>query len=234
MLACGNRVSVDVRLPMPQSDPVMDMAKRRASKHSTSRSGDVSFVVPEREGLQLHRSRNLFQLVSLLSVAAIGATIGWFLTDDRPDIAALVGGVLGMILGTFLSGFILMLMPAPTIKITAHEFGRKHRAWKRHLMVTSIAFAVFLFGLPFIISRFGHDDSDLAWVVCLMWMALTVGLCTYTKGLALRIRDCKCPACGATFGRIGSHCSQCGLSTVPEGGKAIEQLREPEPPSGSN
>lgn len=212
----------------------MDVAKRQISTHPTSNSGDASFVVPEQEGLQLHRNRNLFQLASLLIFAAIGATIGWFLTDDRPDIAALVGGVLGMIAGTFLSGFVLMLMPAPTIKITAHEFGRKHRALKRHLIVASIAFAVFLFGLPFIISRFGHDDSDLAWVVCLMWIVLTVGLCAYTKGLALRVRECKCPACGETFSRIGSHCSQCGFSIAPDGEKAIEQLREPETPSGSN
>ena len=200
----------------------MDMAQRQTPKHSTSTFGDTSFVVPEEEGVQLHPRRNLFQLASLLVFAAIGATIGWFLTDNRPDLAALVGGVLGMIVGTFLSGFVLMLMPAPTITITPQAFGRKRLALKRRLKIATIAFAVCVLSSPLIISKFGHEDSDFSWGICLFWGCLTAGLCAYTKGLALSLRECKCPACGKPFGRLGSACGNCGFQIAPNCAKAIE------------
>jgi len=68
--------------------------------------------VSDEEGLQLQRGRNLFQAIALLIFAGIGAVVGYFLTDDRPDIAALVGGVVGAVVGSFLSGFVLMLKPS--------------------------------------------------------------------------------------------------------------------------
>ncbi|MCA9193335.1 MAG: hypothetical protein KDB03_16300 [Planctomycetales bacterium] len=182
----------------------MVRAKGKA-KHSTAHSSGTSFVVPKSEGLQLHLNHNLFQLVSLLIVASTGATIGWCVTDDRPDIALLVGGVLGAIVGTFLSGIYLMLMPSPTIRITAQEVGRKHRELKRRLIVTSVVFAFFSLGIPLVISSFGHDDSVFAWVVCLVWLVLTVGLCVYTKCLAFRMRGFKKNAQLAA-GRLANQC----------------------------
>lgn len=200
-------------IQMEQSHP--------STTDSDSSPEDTKFVVSEQEGLQLHRGRNLFQLAALLILAAIGAIVGWFLSEDRPDLAALVGGVLGMIVGTFLSGFLLMFLPPAATTMTLAKFQRKYRGTKRRLIISSIAFAVFLLTLPIIISRFGHDDSDLAWCMCLTWIASTAGLCFYTKILASRVRELKCPACGRLLGRVRSSCSHCGLSLTPGSKAAI-------------
>ena len=46
------------------------------------------------------KSSGVIGLVSLLVFMVIGAGIGFFMVDDRPDLAALIGAVAGMILGT--------------------------------------------------------------------------------------------------------------------------------------
>ncbi|PHS14836.1 MAG: hypothetical protein COA78_05490 [Blastopirellula sp.] len=71
------------------------------------------FDISEREGLQLDRKRNYFQLSAVILLAVIGATIGWFLADERPDIVALIGGVVGVVLGTFVSGLVIMFYDYP-------------------------------------------------------------------------------------------------------------------------
>ncbi len=58
---------------------------------SNSEQELVLLVEADREGLQLGLGQNLFQLASLVVCAAIGATTGWFMTDDRPDLAAWLG-----------------------------------------------------------------------------------------------------------------------------------------------
>lgn len=202
---------------------------RRASTADGTR-----YAVSDAEGLQLHAKRNLFQLTALVFVASVGALIGWSMTDNRQDLAALVGGLLGMVVGTLLSGFILLLVPPPFVSVTLSEFGRRCRAIKRHLIVSGVVFVTCILGLPFVISRFGHDDSDLAWCICLTWIVATVGLCAYTKTLAHRIRELKCLACGERFGRIGSPCSHCGLSPFRDSDQTSEPsgepCGEPEPP----
>jgi len=194
------------------------------------KADSTRYALPDAEGLQLHAKRNLFQLTALVVVASVGAVIGWSMTDNRPDLAALVGGVVGMVVGTFLSGFVLLLVPPPSVSVTLSEFGRRCRAMKRRLVVSGVAFAVCILGLPFVISRFGHDDSDLALCICLTWIVATVGLCPYTKMVAHRIRELKCPACGERFVQIGSPCSHCGLSPFRDGDETSEPSGEPEPP----
>lgn len=169
------------------------------------------YAATVKEGLRLHGGRNLFQAVALLAFAAVGAITGYSLTDDRPDLAALVGGVLGAILGTFLSGFVLMFVSPPASMFTLSEIRRKYRRAKHRLIVFAVAFVLFVLTMPLIISRFGHDDSNFAWLICLFWICITCGLCLYTKMLAYRLREWKCPNCGERFGKLWSRCAHCGL-----------------------
>jgi hypothetical protein len=139
------------------------------------------------EGLQLHAGRNFFQLFSLLFFAVAGAVMGWFATDDRPDIAALIGGILGMIVGTFLSGFILMRVPAPGATTTVSEFRRLHQKLRRRLIVALVAFCACTIGLSFTVPLANADD----WTSALPFvdLGLFVGLCCYARMLAHRIRE---------------------------------------------
>ena len=162
------------------------MNDQQESSHSNSDLDDGSLVVFEQEGLQLHYGRNLFQLIALLLFAVIGATIGWFQTEDWPAIAALIGGVLGMITGTFLSGLILMLVGPPKVVVTADEYAEKRRVMKRRFIFALLANVIFLCSYPFVL--FGDFDSDLAVAVSVLWPALGVGLCVYAKGLASHMR----------------------------------------------
>lgn len=154
-----------------------------------SKADTTRYEISDAEGLQRHPTRNLFQLAALLIVAAVGAVIGWSMTDDRPEIAACVGGVIRMVIGTLVSGFVLLLFPPPSLSLTRREFGNRCLAMKRRLILSVIAFTLTCVGFPFVISRFGHDSSNFAWCICLTWIATTVGLCAYTKMLAHRIRE---------------------------------------------
>jgi hypothetical protein len=167
--------------PMPQLPS--DSATKSNSEHEF-----VLLVEADREGLQLGLGQNLFQLASLVVCAAIGATTGWFMTDDRPDLAALAGSVLGMMAGTFLSGFALMLIPSSTVSVSLHEFQKTQSKLNRRLVAAAVAFAASMLAFPLVLWRFGHDESDLAWCMCLFWLCLTTGLCAYSKGLAYRVR----------------------------------------------
>jgi hypothetical protein len=208
------------------------MTEPRSQTQTASQSENARYAVSGAEGLQLHANRNLFQLTALIVVASIGAVIGWSMTDDRPDLAALVGGILGMIVGTFLSGFVLMLIPPPAVSVTLTDFARKYRAMKRRWVVSSVGYAAGLLGLPFMISCFRYDGSDVAWCIGLAWIVATFGLCAYRRMLGYRIRELRCPACSERFGRIGSPCSHCGLMPFDVGNETSEPSVGPEPRSG--
>lgn len=158
-----------------------------STKNSNSEHELVLLLEADREGLQLGRAQNLFQLASLVGCAAVGAMTGWSMTNDRPDLAALAGSVLGVMAGTFLSGFALMLIPSSTTSVSPHEFQKTQSKLNRRLVAVVIASAATALALPWVLWRFGHDDSDFAWCMCLFWLCLTTGLCAYSKGLARHI-----------------------------------------------
>jgi len=191
------------------------------------RPEDGLLAVHEVEGLQLHAGRNLFQLAALVCFACIGAAAGWFLIDDRPDIAALVGAVLGAIAGTFLSGLILMNRRPPPTLMTAAEFVRTYKRLKRRAAIAALGGVVGILGLGVILRTFGNDESDLAWVVCLAWILSTVALLTYANGLAGKLREWKCPSCGKTLARVDAPCRHCGFSLDVGTEQAIELPEQP-------
>ncbi len=186
----------------------------------TAASDDDTFVVEEREGLQLHSKRNVLQLGAVLASVAVGAIIGYFLTDERPDLAALAGGVVGMLFGAFVSGFILMHLPTPTVTMTLGEIRHKRHRLKRRVIIAAIAFGLLILSLPLIISRFGHDDSTFAWTMCLVWIGATLGSYFYASLLAYRLHEWQCPLCSKPFGKRSTSCDSCGLSLNPESEKA--------------
>lgn len=155
--------------------------------------------------------QNLVQAMVVLLFMVVGAGVGYFTVDDRPDLAAIAGAVVGMSLGTFLSGSILMLWPSPRIKLTGLQIQRKYAASRRRLWMSGVAGIFMLICLPMVIGIFGHDSSDLAWLICLGWPLVTVGLCVYAKSVAHRLKEWRCPRCNAPLGVVGTACPQCGF-----------------------
>jgi hypothetical protein len=176
------------------------------------RSSARKYVLSAKEGNQFQLGRNLFQAGAVLLFAAVGAIVGYFATNDRPDMAALFGGVLGMTVGTFLSGFVLMLRPPPPAMLTLAEIQQEYRRSKRRLTIAAIALAAFLLTMPLVIWRFADADSDLSVPVCVFWIVATCGLCVYVRGLSHECRTWTCPNCGKPLEDEPSRCVHCGLS----------------------
>lgn len=159
--------------------------------------------------------RNLLQALAVLVFMAIGAGGGYFTVEDRPDLAALVGAVLGMLAGAFVSGFVIMLLPPVMIQLSRREIQRKYVACRRRWSI-SLAIALLLFvSLPFVIGKFEHEDSDIAWLLCLGWALATGGAGVYTKGLSHRLKEWPCPQCAKPLGRFRKTCPQCGFPLLP-------------------
>jgi len=188
---------------------------------ATETSSDETFVVSDREGLQRDSKRSLAQLAAIIVFSAAGAVIGSFMTNNRPDLAALAGGILGMIVGTFVSGFVLMLLPTPIKTMTLRQIRSKYRQLRSRLIIATIVLALFMLTLPLIISQFGDDESTFACAMCVLWFGATPVLFVYTKMLAYRLRKWRCPACGEPFGKQWTSCSNCGLSINPDRETAI-------------
>lgn len=157
---------------------------------------------------------NLAQGLTVLLFMAVGAGIGFALVKDRRDLAALVGVVLGMVLGAFASGFVLMLLPPPRIQLTRTQIRRRYAACRRRARISGIVAVLMLIGLPIVIGIFGHDASDVAWLMCLGWPLVTVGACVYAKGLAQRLREWRCPECNVSLRVARPICPECGFSMV--------------------
>jgi hypothetical protein len=167
----------------------------------------------EREGLQLDRKRNLFQLASGALLAVIGVFIGFYTTDDRYDLAALIGGTIGLVLGVFVSGFVLMVFDYP---------------FSKYLVIIPKTFMTGLDHLRLQEKRCGRMLSYLLLVLLPGWMFALISnqrvvfilvmagslLSLLVVVWAFRPR---CPFCQATLAlswkglMIGRYCSECGM-----------------------
>ena len=158
--------------------------------------------------------RNLVQLLTVLAFVAVGAVIGSFMTPNRSDLAALVGAVLGMVLGTCLSGFVIMLLPPQRIRLTPNQVEQRFIACKRRLWIACGVATLMVISLPLVIGTFGHNDTDLAWVVCLGWPLATVVACVYAKGIAKRLKQWRCTQCGGSLETPFKLCAVCGRPLI--------------------
>jgi len=148
-------------------------------------TGDLLQDSPE--GLDLGLRVNLFQAVAILACSGVGACLGYQLTDDASWLAALAGGVIGMVLGAFASGFVLMFRPRRWITLAAATI--KCEQLRRRLIFAAVLCALLVFGTIYVISVLGHDDSPWVFVTCVVWLCLAVGVGAYARGLAWRLRQ---------------------------------------------
>ncbi len=159
--------------------------------------------------------RNLAQALTVLLFMGVGAEIGFFVVNDRPDLAALVGAILGMIAGTFLSGFVIMLLPPHRIQLTRSQIQRKYIACRKRFWIAGTVAVLMLVALPFVIGKFARESTDLAWLLCMGWPLATVAACVYAKGLAQRLRELRCPQCSVPLRIFWKTCPQCGFPLIP-------------------
>ena len=194
---------------------------------STEESDEATFVVCESDGLQLHLDRNLFQLVAVLLFMAIGAAVGAFLAKDFPGMGALAGAVVGMIAGTFLSGFILMVLPPPAVTVTLHQIRCRRRQLRRRYVACLVVFAALALTLvlsALIVWLFGIARQPFGGLLFLLGVGAFLGM---RFGVAIvylyPLRKWKCPRCGKRFGNEWStSCAHCGLSMRVESEEIIE------------
>ena len=186
--------------------------KDETAPHDCSGAREEYTYVEHGDGaLDSSLRRNVAQALTVVAFMIVGAGIGFFMVDDRPEFAALGCAVLGMIAGTFLSGFVLMLLPTRRIKVTRVEIQREYAAWSRRLWISGITGMLMLLCLPLVLGLFGHDSSVLSWLFCLGWILGMIRLSTYYRGLALRMREWRCPRCNAALGAVRPVCAQCGF-----------------------
>jgi hypothetical protein len=176
----------------------------------------------EREGLQLDRRRNLFQLASGTLLAVIGAFIGFYTTDDRSDLAALIGGTTGMVSGVFISGLALMvydypysryLFIIPRVRMT----GLDHLKLQRERIGRMLNFLFLVLVLAWTFELITHQR--VVFIIGVVGSLLSLLVVVW----AFRPR---CPFCQATLAlswkglMIGRYCSECGMefaSTITSG-----------------
>jgi hypothetical protein len=148
----------------------------------------------------------------VIAFAIVGGLVGASLTDDRPNLAALAGGFIGAVAGTFLSGFILMLYdyrywPNPFRIPAVSMSGTQHLNCQRARVAQWTACGVLLFMLSVPFCLIANLPQGMIYSG-----ATTMGL-TILAALLLRPR---CPFCEHTLSltwkglRLGRFCSHCG------------------------
>jgi hypothetical protein len=149
----------------------------------------------------------------------VGVGIGYWLARDPDEMvpAIICGAVVGMIAGASLSGLALMFLPPRTTMRTLEAIQLDcRRAIVRRRIGAAVFVVAALAALP-IFSYFAHQDSPLAWLVCLAWPVVILASSMYPAILTERLPK-KCPRCGGDLkprGRWLPMCRECGLSLLP-------------------
>jgi len=160
------------------------------------------FAFDTQHGLQLQRGRNLVQAAVVLAFAVAGAILGFLATDDHPEIAAIGCAVLGMAVGTLLSGVALLFIPPPPAMLTLGEIEQRYRRLNRRWQIDVVAFLALIAGGPFLVPLLEAKGGAWGFIAILAYICTLVGLCASAKALGFRLRDWKCPHCG----RLVSEC----------------------------
>jgi len=151
-------------------------------------SEDEPRTVPDVPGsCDLSRRSNLFQASMALTGSAVGGLVGFGLTDDRPELAALAGGAVGLILATFISGLVLMCLPRRRISLDAAR--NKLQRMKRRANVTRAVAVLLILVCAGLIYALAQRDGAWAFLVCVAAACLIPGTCLYVKGFVLQVRD---------------------------------------------
>lgn len=133
---------------------------------------DAELCVDELAGeLDRNRLRNLFQGGAVLLFIVVGAVLGEVFLPEAPfGIRAIVGAVPGMIVGTFVSGFVLMIVPAPPPMISRSDYLKKYCRLRRIEPVLFIASIASCLTMPLVIVLVcGGDGGVLAAGLGILW-----------------------------------------------------------------
>lgn len=184
--------------------------------HSSAHTDQIRYEVVGSvgEGLNLRLRDNLLQGIAILGCAAAGAVIGYNALTGSPWLGVVYGAVIGMIGGAFVSGLLLLCLARRRNLVTLREFLELQSRAKRRLSFAITAFIAVVVAFPLIMMVFGHDDSPWAFILCVLWLMLLVGLCAYAKGTAASGQlQLRCPKCGSSVpvscDPASRRCNQC-------------------------
>ena len=191
-----------------------DIAHKLMSAHKPKLARDI----PRRIDLRL--SANLFQASLILVASLVGALVGYLAVVDERWIGAAGGGVLGMIVATFISGFVLMFFPQKIVTIELHAYIKKYRRIRRRLTILVSFYvvwaAVLLLALPFL--AFPVTDTVIA------LLSLPMCVCYALQMYHVLVLDLwRCPSCNHLFRRRGPfaryphYCDNCGYKVDRDG-----------------
>ncbi len=151
-------------------------------------SEDDPNTVPDVPGsCDLGRKSNLFQASIALMGSVVGAVVGFGLTNDRPGLAALVGGTVGFVLAVFVAGFVLMCLPRRRISLEAARI--KLQSMTRRVNATRAVAVLMILICAGLIYALARQDNAWAFVVCVAAACLIPGTCLYVKGFVLQVRE---------------------------------------------
>lgn len=151
-------------------------------------SEDDPNTVPDVPGsCDLGRKANLFQASIALMGSVVGAVVGFGVTNDRPGLAALAGGVVGLILAVFVAGFVLMCLPRRRISLEAARI--KLQSMKRRVNVTRAVAVLMILVCAGLIYALARQDNTWAFLVCVAAACLIPGACLYMKCSVLQVRE---------------------------------------------
>jgi hypothetical protein len=161
--------------------------------------------------LDLRPSANIFQASLILVVSPIGAIVGFQMVANGRWIAAAGGGIVGMIVATFISGFVLMFRPQSIPQIDALASINKYRRIRRWYTTCAVFFVCWVV-------------VAVGWLFCALplaaWSIATWSVpmlaCYVLLQYHRHVLDLwRCPNCGELFGRYGAftrlphHCPTC-------------------------
>lgn len=203
----------------PDHDSNTSSPSGRSVGESNSPSADAGQIRYEvvgsvGEGLNLRLRDNLLQAMVMLGGVAAGAVIGYNASTEFPWVGAAYGALIGAIGGAFVSGLLLLCLARRRNLVTLREFLELQSRAKRRLSFAITAFIAVVVAFPLIMMVFGHDDSPWAFILCVLWAMLFVGLCAYTKGTAASGQlQLRCPKCGRSVpvgcDPASRRCNQC-------------------------
>lgn len=151
-------------------------------------SEDERRTVPDVPGsCDLSRRSNLFQACVTVTGSAVGALVGSGLTNDRPDLAALAGGAVGLVFATFISGLILMFLPRRRISLDAAR--SKLQSMKRRADFTRAVALLLILVCAGLIYALAQRGGAWAFLVCVAAACLIPGACLYMKCFVLQVRE---------------------------------------------
>jgi hypothetical protein len=180
--------------------------------------------------IDLRPSANVFQASLILVVSVIGALIGFQMVADGRWIAAACGGVVGMIVATFVSGFILMFLPQTIPRIEIQTSINKYRNLRRRLTLLAWCYVIWA---AIAVGWLALSLPMNAWPIS-VWSFLMF-VCYVLLRYSARVLDLwRCPKCDQLFGRRGAFaryphcCRNCGFTVDRDGDIAAEPSDEAE------